>query len=670
MCRGAAPAAEGVGMYCRRLFLAVICAICAGAPDCPGDLIGTVVGQISESTYRDYLDNRLYTRTDDERLWGPQHDLARSYIYGAFTSFGLSTSLQPFSYNSNTYYNVVGVHAGSVTPERIYIVGAHYDSAVDRDGSGRGVPGADDNASGTAGVLELARVLSQCNFESTVVFIAFDREEQGLIGSKAYAAAHKTDDIRGMVSMDMIAYNPVTNHDKASIYGRASSLPLKQSLASAVTTWGGLAPVIQGQLDASDHAPFEAQGFQAALLIEYNAFSNPYYHRLSDTVDTPGYIDYAYATKMVRSVAAFLAEQAVVRVPSFNRSWQAASGEWNVADNWLPVGLPLSVSALTIDNGGTARVPSLSGTVECYSLTVGANTGGTLIVESYSELATGAVSGNGSIIVNGSLRVGADGASAAFSGTIGGTGELIKHGNGTWSLAGERVRTGRLAIEAGAVALVGSSQPVLEAGELDIAGGGSPAATLDLGDGLMILRAGHEARGEVLRRTTAWIAAARNAPGGLWQGSGVTSSVARAQPLLKGLAIALNEGADGAPLYGEFGGASVDGDCVLLRLTWNGDADLDGDVDAADYFRIDQGFINGATGWTGGDFDYSGMVDGADYYLIDLAFLAQHGGQKKAVAASAIPEPAGLLLLAGIAAMLGPAGRAMAAGGARRSSAR
>jgi len=263
-----------------------------------------VVEQVSQANYTNYLDNRLYTHSGDNRGFGPEHDLARSNVYAEFASFGLNTSLHSFQYSGSTYYNVVGAHYGTVRPFDFYILGAHYDSANN--------PGADDNASGSAGVMEAARVLSQYEFEATLVFVAFDREEQGLRGSAAYAEEHRYENILGMISMDMISYNG-SGSDKARIYGRDSSAPLKQSLADAISLYGnGLSSEDSGTLGASDHEPFQVEGFQACWLIEYDVWNNPYYHRLNDSVDTLNYIDYAFATNMVRSTVGFLATSAVL----------------------------------------------------------------------------------------------------------------------------------------------------------------------------------------------------------------------------------------------------------------------------------------------------------------------------------------------------------------------
>jgi Zn-dependent M28 family amino/carboxypeptidase len=88
-------------------------------------------------------------------------------------------------------------------------------------------------------------------------------------------------------------------------------------LANSISLYGnGITSTIQGQLDASDHAPFEWAGFEAALLIEGGVWSNPNYHSAADSVDTAGYIDYLYATNMTRSAVGYLATSAgLVPIP-------------------------------------------------------------------------------------------------------------------------------------------------------------------------------------------------------------------------------------------------------------------------------------------------------------------------------------------------------------------
>lgn len=111
-----------------------------------------------------------------------------------------------------------------------------------------------------------------------------------------------------MISLDMIANN---DNNLASIYGRITSDPIKLALSDSIALYGdGLVAAVGGDLPYSDQASFETKGFQACLLIEGNPDNNGYYHQPGDTVDTQGYIDYSYATKMTRSTVGFLATEA------------------------------------------------------------------------------------------------------------------------------------------------------------------------------------------------------------------------------------------------------------------------------------------------------------------------------------------------------------------------
>jgi hypothetical protein len=272
--------------------------------------LDSLVAQVSQSNYTAMHQNLLYTGLGDNRGFGPEHDLAQANIYTYFVGLGLETALEPVLYQGQTYYNVVGVHAGATRPDDVYLVGAHYDSVNN--------PGADDNASGVAAVMELARVMTQYQFDATLVFVAFDREEQGLHGAYAYTAAHDTSKILGMLSLDMIAYNPPgTHHDKVRFYDSNGVGRIKADLATAFASYsGGLATVDSGKINASDHYPFERVGVDAALVIEYNVWSNPHYHKATDAVETLNYIDYAYATKVTRGVMGYLATAVGLTSPS------------------------------------------------------------------------------------------------------------------------------------------------------------------------------------------------------------------------------------------------------------------------------------------------------------------------------------------------------------------
>ncbi|MDZ7617819.1 MAG: M20/M25/M40 family metallo-hydrolase, partial [Patescibacteria group bacterium] len=299
---------------------AVACQVAEAGP------IHDIVSQVSLASYQNYLDNCLYTRLGDNRqsITGAHHDLARDFIRTEFVGFGLTTSLDAFQDG----VNVVGVHVGTVTPNRIYIIGAHYDSISSSDpgsGANAGAPGADDNASGVAGILEAARVISQYQLEATVMFIAFDREEQVMLGSTHYATAHAGDDIRGMLSLDMIAYSG-SNPDKVLLHPGPGSVATRDALADALWEYAGISTPTQGQFNWSDHAPFGSFGEGSCLVIEHDFSSNPHYHRWSDSVDTVGYIDYAYATSITKGVVGYVLDNAILVIPEPGTASLAIAG--------------------------------------------------------------------------------------------------------------------------------------------------------------------------------------------------------------------------------------------------------------------------------------------------------------------------------------------------------
>ena len=274
--------------------------------------VRAIVNQVSQSSYQNYLDNQLYTHLGQDRgtpvdghwYFGAAHDAARANIQKAFESFGLVTRLDAFDPgfgpgNGSNYVNVVGQITGTTRPNDVYIVGAHYDSVSN--------PGADDNASGVAGVIEAARVLSQYRFEATLRFIAFDGEETEIYGSKHYASAKPAgENYLGMVALDMIANNRFNN--EVEVVGVEGALT--SGLVSSLSNYGGLTGVFGGQDKNSDHYSFTEKGFPAALLFERNGGSNAYYHGPSDSVDTANYIDYAYATKITQAAVGYFATQA------------------------------------------------------------------------------------------------------------------------------------------------------------------------------------------------------------------------------------------------------------------------------------------------------------------------------------------------------------------------
>lgn len=173
---------------------------------------------------------------------------------------------------------------------------------------------------------------------------------------------------------------------------------------------------------------------------------------------------------------------------------------------------------------------------------------------------------------------------------------------------------------------------------------------LDLTNNSLILRSDRGTREESLVRLTELIRSARNAQSVLWKGYGITTSAAGDYT---GLGILLNDvGVVGQPmaLYSTFSGQAVDENSVLVKFTYNGDANLDGLINADDYFQVDSGYITQARGWFNGDFTYDGRIDADDYFLIDSAFIAQ--GAVLSSRGVVVPEPTSLMVFGGGAVLL------------------
>ncbi|MDX1372190.1 MAG: M28 family peptidase, partial [Nitrososphaeraceae archaeon] len=212
----------------------------------------------------------------------PSNDKAADYIKQKLENYGLTVYDQWFSGSGR---NVYGVKPGTKYPNQKYIICAHYDDMP----SGSIAPGADDNASGTAAVIEAARVFSQYNFPFTIIYALWDEEEQGLIGSDYYAtnAAANGDSILGVVNLDMIAWDS-NNNNIADLHTRSvgTSLYLSDKLVEVNTVYNiGLVLDIKNPGSTySDHASFWYNNFGAILLIEDGSDFNAYYHTTNDLI--------------------------------------------------------------------------------------------------------------------------------------------------------------------------------------------------------------------------------------------------------------------------------------------------------------------------------------------------------------------------------------------------
>lgn len=242
-----------------------------------------------------------------------QCDSAERYVYEQFVAMGYTdVQYDPYTFSSTGARNVIATLPGLETPQRIYILGGHLDSTSPQ--SGTLAPGANDNASGVAAVLEAARILRNYPFKSTIRFIAFTGEEQGLFGSAHYAqaAAARGDSILGAVITDMIAWHSALY--QIDIEGQTPWLPLMTVMQDACNTYTTLATQMQFNSFGSDHVSFQNQGFPSFLAIETEYDLYPCYHR---TCDTTGRNQMGFGAEVTRACMATVAHLAGPWAPSF-----------------------------------------------------------------------------------------------------------------------------------------------------------------------------------------------------------------------------------------------------------------------------------------------------------------------------------------------------------------
>lgn len=220
------------------------------------------------------------------RVSSSGNDLAADYLEEKLNSYSnLDVESDQYSGGSLGGRNIVATQVGTTNPDDIYIICAHYDTVANYC--------ADDNATGTAAVLEVARVLSQYCIDNTIVYALWDEEEDGLVGSNDWAdrAVNDGKNILGVINLDMIGYDKDGNNN-IPIHTNTNSVSLKDDVVNILNTHSaaiGLTPdVVNPGISASDHGSFWNNGYKAIALSEGASFSDltPYYHTANDRVNT------------------------------------------------------------------------------------------------------------------------------------------------------------------------------------------------------------------------------------------------------------------------------------------------------------------------------------------------------------------------------------------------
>ena len=257
------------------------------------------------------ITERLYnhlpqiTKERDPYIDSANHFFVQEYIRQQLSQWGEVTKHQ-FEVRGNKHYNLILNLPGSSKQNLAPIlIGAHYDGVP-------GTPGADDNATGVAALLELAQEVANQPLKYPVRLVAFDLEEYGLLGSFAYAAQLKQEkqQLRLMISLEMLGYKDsspnsqrypadVLNYfypsqgDFIALVGNLITIPdlirFKQAIKPHLPCQWLPVPnngkLIQGT-GFSDHSPFWLQGYKAIIVTDTAFLRNPHYHKPSDTITT------------------------------------------------------------------------------------------------------------------------------------------------------------------------------------------------------------------------------------------------------------------------------------------------------------------------------------------------------------------------------------------------
>lgn len=239
----------------------------------------------------------------------PDHlEKTRLYIAKQFESFNLSVDQEAVDFENSRSYNIIGKSADTPSSQKPFVLAAHYDTKPE-------TPGADDNASAVAALLEIARCLADNNFHTPLIFAAFTLEEYGFMGSRHFIekSVTRNETFSGMISLEMLGYKnsapqsqtypPYVDTEKypdtgdfIAVVGNEPSAQLTQSLAEGmkqhVPSLKVETLVVPGtgenftEVRLSDHAPFWDSGIPAVMVTDTAFFRNPHYHQPSDTLET------------------------------------------------------------------------------------------------------------------------------------------------------------------------------------------------------------------------------------------------------------------------------------------------------------------------------------------------------------------------------------------------
>ena len=314
--------------------------------------IDSLIHLLTTESYRSHFDS-LRTDTNcsrkviKQKLQSADHDACRDYIYRHFQYYLGRENTYLHRFETGKYQglaNIIGFKKGLQTEAGIWVIGAHYDSnnTFEQSSSPQTIsPGANDNATGVAALLELARIVAGLETKASIIFAAWDFEEVFTNGKATgsstwfgeYVTKKKPTDWANIgnrgtikhtnlvanINFDMFG-NPQQEEDGKPLlwacYATSNDIDFVEYYATILNTY---VPEIKtkthGKLIYSDHYTFSSQKIKSVENLESNYLNDPFYHTYSDNLQNPDNIDMSFAASVARGGLAFLLENVFFNIP-------------------------------------------------------------------------------------------------------------------------------------------------------------------------------------------------------------------------------------------------------------------------------------------------------------------------------------------------------------------
>jgi len=287
------------------------------------DEVRKVTGEAS--TGRIYSYEKALFDFDSKHITKPGNKLASQYLFDKYASFGYAPEYQWFAGRGalgGQTANVVATLKGTVNPELVYVVSSHYDSVAVG-------PGADDDSSGTAALLEAARILSGHPMPATIVFASFTGEEAGLLGSREFVrrAVESRMRIVGALNNDMIGWANDHRLDNTIRYSNPGIRDVQHGAAIEFTNLITYDALYYKNTDAA--AYYEAYGDIVGGIGSYPVLGNPHYHQPDDLLEG---INHQLVAEVAKTTAATL--MLLASSPSRVAGLQATASGSSASVSW------------------------------------------------------------------------------------------------------------------------------------------------------------------------------------------------------------------------------------------------------------------------------------------------------------------------------------------------